>query len=52
MGHRIFIIAEIGVNHNGDIALARQMIDGAKSAGADAVNANASPLKSRHFGSA
>jgi N,N'-diacetyllegionaminate synthase len=32
-----FIIAEAGVNHNGDIALARQLIDAALEAGADAV---------------
>lgn len=33
----IFIIAEAGVNHNGDIRLAKKLIDAAKSAGADAV---------------
>lgn len=32
-----YVIAEIGVNHNGDAALAHQMIDAAKAAGADAV---------------
>ena len=32
-----FIIAEAGVNHNGDISLAKQLIDIAKNAGADAV---------------
>ena len=32
-----FIIAEIGVNHNGDIKLAKEMIDAAKESGADAV---------------
>lgn len=32
-----FIIAEAGVNHNGDLKLAYRMIDAAKSAGADAV---------------
>lgn len=31
------IIAEIGVNHNGDINLAKKMIDAAKSSGADVV---------------
>ena len=30
-----FIIAEIGVNHNGDMALAKKMVDTAKDAGAD-----------------
>lgn len=33
----IFIIAEAGVNHNGDIALAYQMIDKAKECGANAI---------------
>ncbi len=32
-----YIIAEAGVNHNGDIALAKQLIDAAAEAGADAV---------------
>lgn len=31
-----YIIAEIGANHNGDMDLARQMIDAAKACGADA----------------
>lgn len=34
---RCFIIAEAGVNHNGDMALAHKLIDGAKWAGAGAV---------------
>lgn len=33
----LFIIAEAGVNHNGDMALARRLIDVAVEAGADAV---------------
>jgi len=33
----IFIIAEIGINHNGDVEVAKQLIDVAKDAGADAV---------------
>lgn len=36
-GQPCFIIAEAGVNHNGDPELARQLIDVAKTAGADAV---------------
>ena len=32
-----FTIAEIGVNHNGDMNLAKEMIHAAKEAGADAV---------------
>lgn len=34
---KTFVIAEAGVNHNGDIKLAKKLIDAAKSAGADAV---------------
>lgn len=34
---RTFIIAEAGVNHNGDISLARQMIDAASQAGVNAI---------------
>jgi N,N'-diacetyllegionaminate synthase len=34
---KCLIIAEIGVNHNGDMVLAKSMITEAKSAGADAV---------------
>jgi N-acetylneuraminate synthase len=33
----IFIIAEIGINHNGDLNIAKQLIDVAKEAGCDAV---------------
>ena len=33
----IFIIAEVGINHNGDVEIAKQLIDVAKDAGADAV---------------
>jgi N-acetylneuraminate synthase len=33
----IFIIAEIGINHNGDVSIAKQLIDVAKEAGANAV---------------
>lgn len=36
-GHPTYIVAEIGINHNGDIAIARQLIDAAKVAGCDAV---------------
>ena len=37
MKNNVFIIAEIGVNHNGDINLAKEMILKAKDSGADAV---------------
>lgn len=33
----VFVVAEIGINHNGDIAIAKQLIDMAKLAGCDAV---------------
>ena len=36
-GHPCYVIAEAGVNHNGDESLARQLIDAAVTAGADAV---------------
>ncbi len=36
-GHPPFIVAEVGFNHNGDVALCRQMIKAAKENGADAV---------------
>ena len=32
-----YFIAEVGINHNGDIKLAKKMVDAAKRAGADAV---------------
>ena len=33
----IYIIAEIGINHNGDIEIAKKLIDAACEAGCDAV---------------
>ena len=36
-GEPVFIIAEIGINHNGSVAIAKKMIDGAAFAGCDAV---------------
>src|SRR5215471_3043023 len=36
-GHPCFIIAEAGINHNGDAALAAELIDAAAEAGADAI---------------
>lgn len=36
-GHPCFIIAEIGINHNGDLGLAKQLIDIAVMTGCDAV---------------
>lgn len=51
MDNRVLIIAEAGVNHNGDMALARQLIDAAADAGADLVKFqtfNANRLVTRH----
>lgn len=36
-GEPVFIIAEIGINHNGSVDIAKKLIDGAVSAGCDAV---------------
>ncbi len=36
-GHPSYIIAEVGINHNGSLDLAKQMIDSAVHAGVDAV---------------
>lgn len=36
-GQPVFITAEIGINHNGEMAIAKQLIDAAAYAGADAV---------------
>jgi N-acetylneuraminate synthase len=36
-GHPTYIVAEIGINHNGDVELAQKMIDAAVHAGVDAV---------------
>lgn len=34
---RCFVVAELGINHNGSIEIAKKLIDAAKAAGADAV---------------
>jgi N-acetylneuraminate synthase len=36
-GNPVFVIAEAGVNHNGDVGMAKRLIDAAVKAGADAV---------------
>ncbi len=37
LDEEVFVIAEIGINHNGDVNLAKRLIDAAILAGADAV---------------
>jgi N-acetylneuraminate synthase len=34
---RVFFVAEIGINHNGDVGIAKRLIEQAKAAGCDAV---------------
>jgi len=36
-GHQVYVIAEIGINHNGSLEVARKLIEGAAQAGCDAV---------------
>jgi len=36
-GHPCFVIAEAGINHNGDVNLAAQLVEAAAAAGADAI---------------
>lgn len=36
-GHPTYIIAEIGINHNGSLDVAKKLIEGSKKAGCDAV---------------
>ena len=37
LNQKVFIVAEVGINHNGDMALARDLIVAAAEAGADSV---------------
>src|SRR5260370_42193291 len=36
-GRPCFVIAEAGINHNGDVSIASELVDAAAEAGADAV---------------
>ena len=52
-GQPCFVIAEIGINHNGDLALAKQLMNASKEAGADAVKFQKTHAREmRPFGSA
>lgn len=44
-GQPCYIIAEVGVNHNGDLNLAKRLVDAALEAGADAVKFQKRQLK-------
>jgi N-acetylneuraminate synthase len=37
LARHVFVIAELGINHNGDIKIAKDLVDLAKAAGCDAV---------------
>ncbi len=37
LGYPTFVVAEIGINHNGDLELAKKLIAAAADAGCDAV---------------
>ncbi len=37
VGHPVYLIAEAGINHNGDVELAKRLISAAKEVGADVV---------------
>ena len=36
-GHPAYVVAEIGINHNGDLDIVKKLIDAAKASGCDAV---------------
>src|ERR1700754_2353489 len=36
-GEPCYVIAEVGINHNGQLSIAKQLVDAAVAAGADAV---------------
>lgn len=46
-GHPVFVIAEIGQNHQGNLDMAKEMITAAKAAGADCVKFQKSSLKDK-----
>ena len=46
-GHKAFLIAEIGLNHNGSMSMAKRLVDAAILAGADAVKLQSYKTKYR-----
>ena len=46
----VFLIAEIGINHNGDISIAKFLIDAASNAGFDAVKFQKRTIDKVHTG--
>ena len=36
-GQPVYVVAEIGINHNGDVALTSELVEAAAEAGADAI---------------
>ena len=50
--HPVFLIAEIGQNHQGDLQTAKRMITAAREAGADCVKFQKSNLKEKFNGAA
>ena len=45
--NKVFVIAEIGINHGGDIEIAKRLIDSASMSGADAVKFQTYKTESR-----
>ncbi|MBF0460801.1 MAG: N-acetylneuraminate synthase family protein [Magnetococcales bacterium] len=49
-GHHTYVIAEVGLNHNGSLAMAKQLVDQAKETGCDAVKFQTFQANSRISG--
>ena len=45
-GQPVYVIAEIGINHNGDLDIAKQLIDVAADAGAKRSSSRSAPRRS------
>ncbi len=51
-GNPVFLIAEIGINHNGSVELAKELVDLAHGAGADAVKFQLRDMRALYRGGA